>query len=170
MKKSAALCLSLVAAALCTPGLHAQQHRTLWIAKFECDIKAASAVAAVQSSDASALQYSSLFDKVTTFSTDTQQPAGTWSLIAKETDFSGGSAAARALIGYGAGRAHIQMEYQLHDPSGKVVWTQKIKTKPPFWGAMGAVGAVQNQGEAESEQAQKLTEALAKFFGVAPSK
>jgi hypothetical protein len=147
-----------------------QEHRNLWIAKFTCEIKAASAVAATQQGDSSALKYSNLFDGVTTFETDAKQPAGSWSLTANEADFSSGSTATRALIGYGAGRAHIEMEYNLTNPAGQVVWTQKLKTKPSFWGASGSLGAVQNQGAAEDEQAQKLTEALAKYLGVIPPK
>ena len=138
--------------------------RTLWIAKFTADTKAAGAVASTQASDANALKYGNLFDAVKTFETDPTQPAGTWMLTGKETDFSGGSTATRALVGFGAGRSHITMEYTLTDPDGKVVWTQKITTKPSFWGSAGALGAVQNQGAAMDEQAQKLTNALNKFF------
>lgn len=141
----------------------------LWIAKFAADTKAASAVAATQASDANALNYSNLFNTVKTFETDATQPAGTWSLTAKELEFTGGSAAARALVGWGAGRAHITMEYTLTDPEGKTVWTQKITTKPSFWGASGALGAVQNQHQAMDEQGQKLTNALSRFFDSAGS-
>lgn len=184
MKRAAVLLSAIVAVAACATGAPAQQqqqpqaspsqpqgqHRNLWIGKFTCDIKAASAVAATQHHDFDAMQYSNLFDGVTTFETAATQPQGTWSLTANEADFSGGSTAERALIGYGAGRASITMEYKLADPSGKVVWSQKIKTKPSFWGASGGFGAVQNQGAAEDQQAQKLTEALAKYFGVTPPK
>ena len=146
------------------PQQQQQSNRNLWIAKFTTDTKAAAAVGSIQGSDASALKYSNLFDTVKTFETDATQPAGTWSLAAKELDFTGGSAATRALVGFGAGRSHITMEYALTDPDGKVVWTQKITTKPSFWGSAGAMGAVQNQGQAMDEQAQKLTDALSKFF------
>jgi len=141
-----------------------QPKPALWIAKFTADANAAAAVASTQASDANALNYSNLFSAVKTFATDATQPAGTWSLTARETDFSGGSTAARALVGWGAGRAHITMEYTLTDATGKVVWTQKITTKPSFWGASGELGAVQNQAQAMDEQGQKLTDALSKFF------
>jgi|HubBroStandDraft_1064217.scaffolds.fasta_scaffold21785_3 hypothetical protein len=146
------------------------QPRKLWIAKFTCETKAASAVAATQAGDTNALKYTSLFDTVTTFDADAKQPDGTWTLAANETDFSGGSAAARALVGMGAGRETITMEYTLTDPTGKAVWTQKIKTKPSFWGSAGQLGMVQNQGAATDEQAQKLIDALSKYFGVTPPK
>lgn len=146
------------------------QPRNLWIAKFTCDTKAASAVAATQRNDSDALQYSNLFNGVTTFNTSATQPQGTWSLTANEVDFSGGSTAERAIIGWGSGRASITIEYTLTDPSGKAVWTQKIKTKPSFWGASGELGAVQNQGAAVDDQAQKLVDALTKYFGATPPK
>jgi hypothetical protein len=136
----------------------------LWIAKFSADSKAAAAVASTQAADASALNYSNLFNTVKTFETDAAQPAGTWCLAAKEVDYTGGSAAARALVGWGAGRAHITMEYTLTNPDGKAVWTGKITTKPSFWGASGALGAVQNQRQAMDEQGQKLTDALSKYL------
>lgn len=142
-----------------------QPKRNLWIAKFTGDAKAAAAIGSTQASDINALKYGNLFDSVKTFDSDATQPAGSWMLAAKELDFSGGSTAARALVGFGAGRSHITMEYTLTDPDGKVVWTQKITTKPSFWGSAGAMGAVQNQGAAMDEQAQKLIDALNKFFG-----
>ncbi|MBW4038463.1 MAG: DUF4410 domain-containing protein [Acidobacteria bacterium] len=138
--------------------------RKLWIAKFNTDTNAAAAVANIQISEANALQYSELFSSVKTFATEDNQPDGTWTLEAKETSFSGGSAAARALVGWGAGRSHITMEYTLLDPDKKVAWTGTLTTKPSFWGSAGAVGAVQNQGQAVDEQAQKLIDALSKFF------
>ena len=137
--------------------------RNLWITRFTCDAKAASAVAAVQSSDTASLEYSNLFASVKTFETTATQPDGTWTLTAKETDFSGGSAAKRALLGYGSGRAKITMEYTLYDPAKKVVWTQKISTKSNFWGAT-TLGAAQDQGKAMDAQGQKLVDALTKFF------
>lgn len=146
------------------------QKRNLWIAKFSTDTKAAAAVGAIQASDASALNYSNLFDSVKTFETAATQPEGTWLLTGKELDFSGGSTAKRALIGFGSGRAHITMEYTLYDPAQKVAWTQKITTKPSFWGSAGAMGAVQNQGKAMDEQGQKLINALSKFFAPAAAK
>jgi hypothetical protein len=142
----------------------ARPKRILWIAKYTADTKAAGAVASTQASETNGLKYSNLFDAVRTFETDSAQPAGTWSLAAKETAFSGGSTATRALVGFGAGRSHITLEYTLTDPDGKAVWTQKITTKPSFWGSVGYTGAVQNQGEAMDEQSQKLVEALSKFF------
>ncbi len=145
-------------------------HRNLWIAKFTCDTKAASAVAATQHHVSDALEYSNLFDTVSTFDKDATEPQGSWSLAANEVDFSGGSTAERALIGYGAGRASITMEYKLSEPSGKVVWTAKFKTKPSWWGASGELGAVQNQGAAEDQQAEKLIAGLSKYFGLVPPK
>lgn len=152
------------------PTAQAPQHRILWIAKFTCDPKAASAVASTQRSDADALGYSSLFESVSTFEKDATQPQGTWSLTGNEVAFSGGSTAERALVGYGAGRRSITMEYKLTDPSGNVVWTAKIKTKPSIWGSAGALGAVQNQSAAEDEQAQKLIAGLSTYFGLTQKK
>lgn len=171
MKRNFAVVFSCAVIACSVSAAVAQsaQHRNLWIAKFTCEPKAASAVASTQAGDSNALKYSSLFEKVTTFDTDAKQPEGTWSLSGKEVGFTGGSTAARALVGFGAGRASITMEYTLTDPSGKVAWTDKIKTKPSWWGSSGTMGAVQNQGAAEDEQAQKLTQALTKYFQTAPS-
>ena len=138
--------------------------RNLWIAKFETETKAAAAVASTQMSVSNTLNYSNLFGSVKTFETESTQPEGTWLLTGKELDFTGGSAAKRALVGFGSGRAHITMEYTLYNPAKKVVWTQKITTKPSFWGSAGALGASQNQGKAMDEQGQKLTDALTKFF------
>ncbi|HEU5458054.1 MAG TPA: DUF4410 domain-containing protein [Terracidiphilus sp.] len=135
----------------------------LWIAKYEADTKAASAVASIQASTANALKYSNLFDSVKTFETDSAQPEGTWTLTGKETEFSGGSAAKRALVGFGSGRSKVTMEYTLYDAAKKAVWTKKITTKANFWGA-AALGAAQDQGKAMDEQGQKLTDALAQFF------
>ncbi len=136
----------------------------LWIAKFECDTKAAQAVAMAQQADLNALEYANLFAGVTSFATVPAAPAGAWTLNAKEIDFGGGSAAARTLVGWGAGRAHLVMEYTLHDATGAAVWTKQIKSQPSFWGASGATGAVQNQGDAERKQGQDLVNALAKFL------
>ncbi len=111
-----------------------------------------------------ALNYSSLFSAIASFDTTPQQPAGTWSLTANEVEYKAGSAAERTLVGLGAGRASITMEYKLTNDANQVVWTQQIKTEPSFWGASGAQGAVQNQGAAVDEQAQKLTQALTKYF------
>lgn len=137
--------------------------RHLWIARYEADTKAAAAVGAIQASTANALKYSNLFETVKTFDSDAAQPQGTWKLIGKETDFSGGSAAKRSLVGFGSGRAKVTMEYTLHDPDNKVVWTQKITTKANFWGA-ATLGAAQDQSKAMDEQGQMLTDALAKYF------
>ena len=169
MKKSVAW-FALVLALAMFPGasLAQQQNRNLWIDKFSAETKAASAVASVQTSTANALKYSNLFSSVKTFDTDATQPEGTWSLTAKEVGFSGGSTAKRALIGFGSGRAKITMEYTLTDASKKAVWTKRITTKPSYWGAAGAMGAVQSQSGAVDEQAQKLVDALTRFF--APDK
>lgn len=174
---------ALVAIILCARGPSAQEApsnltvtpaqdapRNLWIAKFSCDTKAAMATAASQNGVTNALKYSNLFANVKTFETDATKPEGTWSLTAKEIDFSGGSAATRALVGLGSGRSHIEIEYSLADPTGKVVWTAKIKTKPSWWGSAGVTGAIQNQGAALDAQGQKVTEALAKYFGAVPPK
>lgn len=165
MKKLAALFAFVFALAMFpVASLAQQQDRSLWIDKFSADAKAASAVASVQMSTANALKYSNLFATVKTFDTDAKQPEGTWLLTAKEVEFSGGSTAKRALIGFGSGRAKITMEYTLTDASKKAVWTKKITTKPSYWGAAGAMGAVQNQSGAVDEQAQKLVNALTSFF------
>jgi hypothetical protein len=139
-------------------------HRILWIAKFTCETNAAAAVASTQVGVNNALKFSNIFDSVETYENNQKQPDGAWVLSSKETDFSGGNAAARALIGYGTGRAHIEMEYTLTDPTGKNVFTQRIRTKPPW--SWGGLGANQDQGIAANEQAQKVTDMLAKFFGV----
>lgn len=181
---SAALALALCPAALAAQEEQAQQTQEtqpaqtqqpatqqpasakpdLWIAKYEAkDTKAAAAVASVQAATGNALKYSNLFTSVKTFDSSATQPEGTWMLEAKETEFSGGSAAKRALVGFGSGRSKITMEYTLYDASKKAVWTKKITTKANFWGA-AALGAAQDQGKAMDEQGQKLTDALAKFF------
>lgn len=141
-----------------------QPAMNLWIAKFECEPKAAQAVAGSQQADFAALQYSNLFSVVTLFSTQTTAPAGAWTLTGKELDFAGGSAAERAIVGFGSGRAHLVMLYELHDPSGKVVWSKKLKTEPSFWGSTGYVGPVQNQGAAWGKQGQALVNELQKYF------
>lgn len=138
--------------------------RTLWFAKFAGQTKAVAAIASVQQSDLAALQQSTLFSKVSSFSTEANQPAGTWMLSGKEIDYSGGSAAKRVMLGFGAGRAHIVMQYKLSNPNGKVVWTEKIKTEPSFWTSAGAAGAAQNQRVAFTKQAQQLLNGLSKFF------
>lgn len=138
--------------------------RQLWMAKFTGEDKAAAAIAAVQQDDLGALRQSSLFSKVTSFSTDATQPAGTWSLSANEGSYSGGSTAKRVMLGYGTGRAHLELEYKLTNPAGSVVWTKRIKTEPSFWSSSGAVGGVQNQDAAVDKQPQKLLDELSKFF------
>lgn len=138
--------------------------RILWIANFSTDPNAASAVASIQASEASALQHSNLFDAVKSFATDPVQPEGTWTLESKEESFSVGSTAKRALVGFGAGRSHITMDYTLLDPQKKVVWTASLTTKPPFCAVGGIIGAVQSQKPAVDEQPQKLIDALSKFF------
>lgn len=145
-------------------------NRALWVAKFKCKTRAAQAVAAVQQGDENALEYSSLFTTVSSFTKDATAPAGAWKLEAKEVKFSGGNAAVRGLIGFGAGRAHLVMRYQLVNPDGKVVWTKEISSKPSFWGSSGAAGAIQNQGAAERKQAQKLVNDLKKYLDSHASK
>ncbi len=118
----------------------------------------------IQSSEASALRSSKLFDAVKSFATDPVQPTGTWTLESKEVSFSAGSAAKRALVGFGAGRSQITMDYTLLDPQKKVVWTTSLTTKPPFCAVGGIIGAEQSQKPAVDEQPQKLIDALSKFF------
>lgn len=157
--------MSMSQAAFCvTPG------KVLWIAKFKCNSRAAQAVATVQQEDGNALEYSNLFTTVTSFSKSATAPAGAWTLEAKEIKFSGGNAAMRGLIGFGAGRAHLVMRYQLLNPDGKVVWTKEISSKPSFWGSSGAAGAIQNQSGAERKQAQKLVNDMKKFLDSSANK
>lgn len=164
MRKAAGTTLAIVLFLALAAPVWPQEARNLWVAKFTCQPKAAAAVASVQQSDAAALQYSSLFKNVTTFATNANQPAGTWSLSADETSFAGGSAAKRVLVGLGTGRAHVEMQYQLRDPQGNVVWTKKVKSEPSLWGSSGSLGAVQNQDSAMSKQSEKLIDELTKFF------
>jgi hypothetical protein len=137
--------------------------RIVWIAKYEAETKAAHAVSVIQSSTVNTLKFSNLFNAVKTFETDASQPEGTWMLTGKEVEFSGGSAAKRALVGFGSGRSKVTMEYTLYNPAKKAVWTQRIRTKANFWGA-AAIGAAQDQSKTLDEQGQKLADALAKFF------
>lgn len=138
--------------------------RQLWVAKFTSQDKAAAAVAAAQQDDLGALRQSNLFSKVTSFSTDPSQPAGSWSLSANEIGYSGGNTARRVMLGYGTGRAHLELEYKLTNPAGLVVWTRRIKTEPSFWSSSGPMGSVQNQGAAIDQQPPKLLHELSKFF------
>jgi len=138
--------------------------RNLWISKFTCETQAAAAVATVQKADLAALQQSSLFAGVSSFVTDSEQPEGTWRLSAKEISYAPGNAAERSMIGWGTGRAHLVMAYELHDPSGTVAWTQQIKTEPPLWSSTGETGGIQDQRAAMREQPVKLLDALSKFF------
>ncbi len=138
--------------------------KNLWISKFTCEPQAAAAVASVQKGDLAALRQSSLFDAVSSFATNSEQPEGTWSLSANETSYSRGSAAVRATFGLGTGRAHLVMAYELRDPSAAVVWTQEIKTQPSAWTSSGETGGIQDQSPATSDQPVKLVDALSKFF------
>jgi hypothetical protein len=147
------------------PGPSVLAHgRNLWISKFTCPAQAAAAVATVQKADLAALQQSSLFAGVSSFVTDSEQPEGTWGLSAKEISYAPGNAAERSMIGWGTGRAHLVMAYELRDPSGAVVWTQQIKTEPPLWSSTGETGGIQDQRAATREQPVKLLDALSKFF------
>lgn len=141
-----------------------QPGRNLWIARFTGQSEATAAIASVQQTDLATLEQSNLFKEVSSFATDPKQPAGTWSLSAKEISYSGGNTAKRVLIGFGTGRAHFVMEYKLRDPRGTVVWTKKIKTEPTFWASGGGIGGIQNQGSATGQQAQKLVDEISKFF------
>jgi hypothetical protein len=142
--------------------------RRLWISKFTCQAQAAAAVAVVQKDDLAALRQSSLFQEVSSYATYSEQPEGTWRLSAKETSYARGSAAERSIIGWGTGRAHLAMGYELRDPSGAIAWTQEIKTEPPLWGSTGDTGGIQDQTPAVTEQPDKLLEALSKFFASRP--
>ena len=138
--------------------------RNLWISKFTCQTQAAAAVATVQKADLAVLQESSLFAGVSSFVNDSEQPEGTWRLSAKEISYAPGNAAERSIIGWGTGRAHLVMAYELRDPSGAMVWTQQIKTEPPLWSSTGDIGSIQDQSAAMREQPDKLLQALSKFF------
>jgi len=142
--------------------------RNLWISKFICQAQAAAAVAVVQKGDLAALRQSSLFQEVSSFATDSEQPEGTWRLSAKEISYARGNAAERTMIGWGTGRAHLVMAYELRDPSGAIVWKQEIKTEPPLWNSMGDTGGIQDQKAAVSDQPEKLLDALSKFFAKKP--
>lgn len=144
------------------------QGRNLWISKFTCEAQAAAAVAVVQKADLAALRQSSLFEQVSSYATNSEQPEGTWRLSAEETSYARGSAAERSIIGWGTGRAHLVMAYELRDPSGAIVWTQEIKTEPPLWGSAGDTGGIQDQKAAVTEQPDKLLDALSKFFASRP--
>ncbi len=143
----------------------AQAGRRLWVAKFTGQPEASAAIASAQQGDLAALQQSNLFKGVSSFASQSEQPAGTWSLSAKETSYYAGSTAKRVLFGFGTGRAHIIMAYKLRNPQGKVVWAGKIKTEPSFWASSGTLGGVQNQATAERKQPRSLMDALSKFFG-----
>jgi hypothetical protein len=138
--------------------------RNLWISKFTCQADAAAAVAAVQKADLAALRQSNLFQEVSSFVTYSEQPEGTWSLSSKEISYARGSTAERSTIGWGTGRAHLVMAYELRDPRGAVVWTKQIKTEPSFWSSSGDVGGIQDQHPAVDQQPEKLLAALSKFL------
>lgn len=154
--------ISILIATACSAA--AQSTSPLWVAKFECDAKAAEAVAEAQHSDLTALEYSSLFASVSSFAAAPSAPTGAWTLTGREINFAAGSAAERSMLGWGAGRSHLVMHYELRDPSGKTAWAADIKTQPSFFGASGNSGAIQNQSPAERKQGQALVDALAKFL------
>ncbi len=140
-----------------------QQRRTLWVAKFSGQVKAATAIAAVQKADLGALQYSGLFEKISSFASNPNPPAGSWVLSGIEVGYYGGNVVKRSLLGLGTGRAHIIMEYKLRSPQGDVVWTKRVKSEPSLWNSAGLAGSLENQNSS-SKQAQQLVEALSKFF------
>ena len=142
--------------------------RNLWISKFTCQAEAAAAVAAVQKRDLAALRQSSLFQEVSSFATNSEQPEGTWRLSANEISYARGNAAERTIIGWGTGRAHLVMAYELRDPSGAIVWKQEVKTEPPLWSSTGETGGIQDQEAAVSNQPEKLLGALSKLFAKKP--
>jgi hypothetical protein len=151
------------------PGPGVPNHgKILWISKFTCQAEAAAAVATVQKADLAALRQSSFFEEVSSYATNSEQPEGTWRLSAKETSYARGNAAERSIIGWGTGRAHLVMAYELRDPSGAIVWKQEIKTEPPFWSSSGDTGGIQDQKAALTEQPDKLLAALSKFFASPP--
>jgi hypothetical protein len=138
--------------------------RSLWVARFTGQPKAAAAIASVEQGDVAVLQQSGLFKIVASFSSQPEQPNGTWVLSAKEISYSGGSTANRVMIGFGAGRSHIVMKYELQNPSSSMVWTKTIKSEPSFWASGGTIGGMQNQSASSDKQAQKLLNALSEFL------
>lgn len=141
-------------------GLAAAQAKNLWLARFTSPSKATAVVASAETADLEAIQQSGLFDKVSSFRTDAQKPDGAWVLAGDVVSYSHGSTAKSMLVGFGTGRAHLVMQYKLKDPSGKTVWTSKIKTHPSFWSS-----AVTNLHDAKADrQAQKLLDKLTEFM------
>jgi hypothetical protein len=140
--------------------LSAAQAKNLWLARFAGPSNATAVVASAETADLQAIEQSGLFDKVSSFRTEAKKPEGTWELSANVIKYSHGSTAKSMLVGFGAGRAHLVMEYKLKDPSGRTVWTTRIKTHPSFWSS-----AVTNLHDAKADrQAQKLLDELAKFM------
>jgi hypothetical protein len=154
------LVLFSVSLAIVPQNLTASQAHDLWLSRFTGPSKATAVLASVESSDLAAIQQSGLFGKVTSFRENPQKPDNSWELSADTADYSHGSTAKSMLIGFGAGRAHIVIEYKLKDASGKVIWTRTIKTHPSFWSS-----AVTNLHDPKANrQAQKLLDALEKFM------
>jgi hypothetical protein len=151
-----------IAVFLIVTPVFAQQDRNLWIGQFTAEPKAANAVASVQQSDLDTLQSSKLFKEVTSFASDSTQPAGTWSLSAEETSYGGGNKAKR-VAGIG-GRAHILMVYTLRNPENNIVWTAKIKTSPSMFVLGGVIAAAAQKQDTSAKQSKKLVDALSKFF------
>lgn len=138
--------------------------RSLWVARFTGQPKAEAAITSVEQGDVAVLQQSGLFKTVVSFSSQPDQPTGNWVLSAKEISYSGGSTAKRVMIGFGSGRSHIVMKYELRNPDGSTVWTKTIKSEPSFWASGGAIGGIQSQNASPGKQAQKLLSALSEFF------
>lgn len=143
--------------------------KSLWISKFQCNAKAAQAVAAVQQQMPAALQYSNLFTSVTSFTQQPAAPAGAWMLKGKEIKYSAGSAAMRGLIGFGSGRARLVMLYKLISPGGKVVWKKQISSSPSFFGSYGSKGMIQSQRAAVNKQAQEFVNDLQAYMNSSAS-
>jgi len=166
MKSKLSSLITAIAVFLVVTPVFAQQDRNLWIGQFTAEPKAANAVASVQQSDLATLQSSKLFKEVTSFASDSTQPAGTWSLSAEENSYAGGNTAKR-VAGVG-GRAHILMVYSLRNPQNDIVWTTKIKTSPSMFVLGGAIAAGLQKQDTSAKQSKKLVDGLSKFFKSQP--
>lgn len=158
--KTTMLVLLSLSLYLVPKNLAAADAKNLWLARFTGPSNATAVVASAQTADLEAIQQSGLFGKVSSFRTEAQKPDGAWELSADVISYSHGSTAKSMLVGFGAGRAYLVMEYKLKNPSGETVWTTKIKTHPSFWSS-----AVTDLHNAKADrQAQKLLDELTKFM------
>ena len=138
----------------------AAQAKDLWLARFTSPSNATAVVASAETADIEAIEQSGLFGKVSSFRTEAQKPDGAWELSGDVVKYSQGSTAKSMLVGFGAGRARLVIEYKLQNPAGETVWTSKIKTKPSFFSTAGT-----NLHNARTDrQAQKLVDELTKFM------